>query len=99
MSGASIQPGPGRCSSGCSMGRCPHERADPVKSPSLLQFIFVSFVTATAIAAAPGTLVSILVRGTAALNQPIAVYNNWSAYDELSDRIELTEALAMKELG
>ena len=33
------------------------------------------------------------------LNQPIAVYNNWSAYDELSDNIELTEQLAMKELG
>ena len=38
------------------------------------------------------------VRGTVALNQPVAVYNNWSAYDELSDNIELTEALAMKEL-
>lgn len=38
------------------------------------------------------------VRGTVALNQPIAVYNNWSAYDELSDNIELTESLAMKEL-
>ena len=39
------------------------------------------------------------VRGSVALNQPVAVYNNWSAYDELSDNIELTEALAMKELG
>src|SRR5579862_4252155 len=38
------------------------------------------------------------VRGSVALNQPVAVYNNWSAYDELSDNIELTEALAMKEL-
>src|SRR5215471_8830188 len=38
------------------------------------------------------------VRGTLVLNQPIAVYNNWSAYDELSDNIELTESLAMKEL-
>ena len=38
------------------------------------------------------------VRGTVALNQPVAVYNNWSAYDELSDNIELTETLAMKEL-
>jgi hypothetical protein len=41
---------------------------------------------------------SAAVRGTLALNQPVAVYNNWSAYDELSDNIELTEALAMKEL-
>jgi hypothetical protein len=41
---------------------------------------------------------SVPLRGTLALNQPIAVYNNWSSYDELSDNIELTEALAMKEL-
>jgi hypothetical protein len=47
-----------------------------------------------------GTLgpLDVPVRGTASLNQPIAVYNNWSAYDELSDNVELTEALAMKEL-
>src|ERR1700674_306839 len=29
---------------------------------------------------------------------PIFVYNDWSAYDELSDNIPLTEQLAMKEL-
>lgn len=33
-----------------------------------------------------------------ALRQPISVYNNWSSYDELSDNIPLTEALAMREL-
>jgi hypothetical protein len=32
------------------------------------------------------------------LRDPIWVYNDWSAYDELSDKIPLTEALAMKEL-
>src|SRR5271167_5051343 len=32
------------------------------------------------------------------LPQPIAVYNDWSSYDELSDNIPLTEALAMREL-
>jgi hypothetical protein len=32
------------------------------------------------------------------LPKPIWVYNNWSAYDELSDRIQLTEELAMREL-
>jgi len=31
-------------------------------------------------------------------NGPIWVYNNWSAYDELSDSVPLTEALAMREL-
>ena len=30
---------------------------------------------------------------------PVFVYNNWSAYDELSDRVVQTEVLAMKELG
>ena len=42
---------------------------------------------------------SVPARGSLALNQPVAVYNNWSAYDELSDNIELTEDLAMRELN
>src|ERR1700745_1611615 len=32
------------------------------------------------------------------LQEPIAVYNDWSAYDELSDNIPLTEELAMQML-
>jgi len=43
--------------------------------------------------------IPISARVVAGLKEPIAVYNNWSAYDELSDDIELTEKLAMKELG
>jgi hypothetical protein len=31
--------------------------------------------------------------------KPVTIYNNWSAYDELSDNIPLTEALAMKQLN
>ena len=31
--------------------------------------------------------------------KPITIYNNWSAYDELSDNIPLTEELAMKQLN
>lgn len=31
------------------------------------------------------------------LDKPIYVYNNWSAYDELSDNLELTEELAMRQ--
>src|SRR5579863_2079297 len=31
--------------------------------------------------------------------QPVFVYNNWSAYDELSDKVVQTEELAMRELG
>jgi len=37
--------------------------------------------------------------GEPQLRDPIWVYNNWSAYDEQSDNIPLTEELAMKELG
>lgn len=33
-----------------------------------------------------------------ALQQPISVYNDWSAYDELSDNIPLNEKLALREL-
>jgi hypothetical protein len=36
--------------------------------------------------------------GEPLLRDPIWVYNDWSAYDELSDNIPLTESLAMKEL-
>jgi hypothetical protein len=32
------------------------------------------------------------------VSDPIFVYNNWSSYDELSDTVQLTEQLAMKEL-
>jgi hypothetical protein len=35
----------------------------------------------------------------AGLRQPVFVYNNWSAYDELSDKVVQTEALAMRELN
>ncbi len=36
--------------------------------------------------------------GAPLVRDPIFVYNNWSAYDELSDNIPLTEELTMKEL-
>jgi hypothetical protein len=36
--------------------------------------------------------------GAPLLRDPIWVYNDWSAYDELSDKIPLTEALAMGEM-
>src|SRR3984957_13220577 len=36
--------------------------------------------------------------GEPLLRDPIWVYNDWSAYDELSDNIPLTEALGMKKL-
>ncbi len=33
------------------------------------------------------------------ISQPISVYINWAAYDELSDNVELTEALALRQLA
>ncbi len=33
------------------------------------------------------------------LRRPVFVYNNWSAYDELSDKVVQTEELAMRELN
>jgi hypothetical protein len=32
------------------------------------------------------------------IKNPISVYINWAAYDELSDNVELTEAIAMEQL-
>ena len=32
------------------------------------------------------------------LKEPVSVYINWAAYDELSDNVELTEALALRQL-
>ncbi|MCX5659933.1 MAG: hypothetical protein NTW19_09455 [Planctomycetota bacterium] len=32
------------------------------------------------------------------LSQPVAIYINWASYDELSDNVELTEALALQQL-
>src|SRR5512135_210508 len=65
---------------------------------SLLVFALAPSSAIQAAAAMPDAPSSVPLRGTVALNQPVAVYNNWSAYDELSDNIELTESLAMKEL-
>jgi hypothetical protein len=33
------------------------------------------------------------------LEKPVSTYVNWAAYDELSDNVELTEALAMRQLS
>src|SRR5579863_1374548 len=33
------------------------------------------------------------------LKEPVFAYNNWSAYDELSDNVAQTETLSMRELS
>ncbi|MGB0125938.1 MAG: hypothetical protein WA419_20120 [Silvibacterium sp.] len=38
------------------------------------------------------------VLGSPTIPDPISVYDNWAAYDELSDNVPLTQALAMGEL-
>lgn len=37
--------------------------------------------------------------GSPTIADPISVYDNWSAYDELSDKVPLDQALAMRELN
>ncbi len=58
------------------------------KTAAVLLFLLLGVVPAEAQRAPP----------TAFLPSPIWVYNNWSAYDELSDQVPLTEELAMREL-
>jgi hypothetical protein len=56
-----------------------------------------SFGAQSVPATAPRQQTAIQV-GAPITRDPIFVYNNWSAYDELSDNIPLTEQLAMNEL-
>ena len=46
-----------------------------------------------------GAAMGLPVSDVAGPRKPVFVYNNWSAYDELSDKVVQTEALAMRELG
>ena len=61
----------------------------------MLPVLFLALIVVIPI---PGAQVASF-RQPAFLNQPVAVYNDWSAYDELSDNVELTETLAMKQLN
>src|SRR6266446_9314610 len=65
---------------------------------SLFLLLILAVYRSPTASAASDSTAPVPLRGTVCLNQPVAVYNNWSAYDELSDNIELTEKLAMKEL-
>ena len=46
-----------------------------------------------------GVAVYFPIPAVAGPRKPVFVYNNWSAYDELSDNVVQTEELAMRELG
>lgn len=54
--------------------------------------LWFAIFTAPTTQASPGT------GGDPFLKEPIWVYNNWTAYDELADVVRLTEDLAMREL-
>ncbi len=57
--------------------------------------LFVSAVWTQTSTVPPSSVADV---GGLLARDPIFVYNNWSAYDELSDNIPLTERLTMKEL-
>jgi hypothetical protein len=62
-------------------------------------FIKSSAFAAAALYTRGGFSVSAKGSGAAGPRKPVFVYNNWSAYDELSDKVVQTEELAMRELG
>jgi hypothetical protein len=88
--------------------KCEDEAA-LVKVPISAMFLAILpflFLTAAPISAqqpvSPGTQAGQwdpMRLGQPLLRDPIWVYNDWSAYDELSDNIPLTEDLAMRELN
>jgi hypothetical protein len=45
-----------------------------------------------------GVAMRLPTAGVVGPRKPVFVYNNWSAYDELSDKVVQTEVLAMREL-
>jgi len=76
-------------------------------APAVLLFVAVASWLAASAHAQARTRVQGLVAqrwdpthlGASLPRDPLWVYNNWSSYDELSDRIPLTEELAMRELA
>ena len=50
------------------------------------------FIKITAMA---GVAMRLPMAGVAGPRKPVFVYNNWSAYDELSDKVVQTEVLAI----
>ena len=61
------------------------ERRDFLKSTTLAGMAFYAGAGSQAASAGP--------------RKPVFVYNDWSAYDELSDNVVQTEELAMRELN
>jgi len=66
-------------------------------SPAVLIVVFLGLIS-TRSWAGSGPNWSSATLGTPLARDLIFVYNDWSAYDELSDNIPLTEELDMKEL-
>jgi hypothetical protein len=65
--------------------------------PARFSFLLCFLVTFQASSQAPDAKLERSGMATG-LPEPVAVYNDWSAYDELSDTVPLTEELALREL-
>ena len=80
------------------MGTCPLQPLSPLRTWAIRLLCACLPVCLAAQAASLLGPLDVPVRGASSLNQPVAVWNNWPAHDELSDKVELTEKLAMREL-
>ncbi|MGB7190687.1 MAG: hypothetical protein WBD10_11155, partial [Acidobacteriaceae bacterium] len=68
------------------------------RAKHLLATIAVAALVSGTLAASGQQQYSRAVLGSPTIPDPISVYDNWSAYDELSDHVPLTQALTMREL-
>jgi hypothetical protein len=68
------------------------------RSKCLLIVAVAVFISHVPWLAAAQTQYSRLSLASTVIPDPISVYDNWAAYDELSDNVPLTEALSIKEL-
>jgi hypothetical protein len=69
---------------------------NPMENSYLLTLLLICLVSVPATSQA--AVFNVESGVSTGLKEPLAVYNDWSAYDELSDNIPLTEELAMKLL-
>ncbi|MBI5767554.1 MAG: hypothetical protein HZA93_07145 [Verrucomicrobia bacterium] len=67
----------------------------PLRSPRLFTASRCTVAVIAAILLGAGRLAA---RVSDSFREPLVVYNNWAAYDELSDKIQLTEELALRQL-
>lgn len=69
-----------------------------VKSQALFPIATTALLFAASLAIPAQQQFNRLALGSPTIPDPISVYDNWSAYDELSDNVPLTEELSINEL-